>query len=207
MTYRQRRIARAERLQGWADKRQRDASATLDTIAERYRGDHAFNFQPGHIPERARVIAREDRAFESLDKAADMSRRADGILTAADHAIYSDDEDAPERLRARIAELEAKRDARKAANAAYRKAHGAELRAMTPYERSQAVPFPSYSLSNLSGNIGRQKARLHAIENPRPTWFHASRRDPETCYKCDFRRDDHTPHEQAPSVLMCPVRP
>lgn len=31
-----------------------------------YLGDHAFNTQPGHIPLRARVIARDDQAHESL---------------------------------------------------------------------------------------------------------------------------------------------
>lgn len=67
-TYRERREARAERLRGFAEKREATAAATFKSH-EQYRGDHAFNTQPGHIPERARVIAREDRAHESLQKA------------------------------------------------------------------------------------------------------------------------------------------
>lgn len=204
MTYRERRLAKAERLRGWADKRVATATAALAT-GDKYRGDIAFNTQPGHIPERARLIAREHRAFESLDKAEGMVSRADSIEVAADHAIYSDDEDAVERLRERIANLEAKRTLYKAANEVYRKAHRAELAAMTFYQRSQVLPFPSYSLTNLSGNISRQKARLASLEHPAPTWFHASRRDPDLCYKCDSGFADHTPHSQVPSILMCPT--
>lgn len=205
MTTRERRLARAERLRGWADKRNADASASRARF-DHYRGDIAFNTQPGHIPERARMIRAEDRAFESMAKAADMASRADSIERAADHAIYSDDPDALERLRERIADLEATRDRYKVANADYRKAHRAELAAMTPYERSLAVPHSGYELENLSGNLSRQRARLAALEHPAPTWFHASRRDPDLCYKCDHLETDHTPHATVPSILMCPVR-
>jgi hypothetical protein len=162
-TYRERRLRKAERLRDWADKRERDASATFREH-EKYRGDHAFNFQPGHIPERARVIAREDRAHASMGKAADMAARADEIERQADAAIYDDDPDAIKRLRAKLAALEAKRDRRKAANAAYRKEHRVELKAMSAYDRAQAVPFPSYSITNLTGNIGRTRDRLARLE-------------------------------------------
>lgn len=50
-----------------------------------------------------------------------MSARADAIEKAADRAIYSDDPDVVEALRARIADLEAKRAQYKAANATYRR--------------------------------------------------------------------------------------
>jgi len=203
MTYRERRLARAERLRDWAGRRVARANADL-ALGAPYHDDHAFNTQPGHIPERARLIAREDRAFRSLDKADAMAARAASIEAAADRAIYSDDPDAAERLRERIAELEAKRAAMAAANAAYRKAHRAELAALTPYARSIAVPHAGYELSNLGGNIGRLKARLKLIEHPPATWFHASRRDPDVCYKCHHRTADHTPHKHVPSILVCP---
>lgn len=202
MTYRERRAARAERLREWADKRRARAGAQLTSQPD-LRHDWAFITQPGHIPERARMNAADDRAFRSLNKADGMASRADEIDRQADHAIYSDDPDAVDRLRERIAELEAKREAMKARNAAYRKDHRAELAAMTAYERSVAVPHADYELANLGGNLSRQKARLKALEHPRPTWFHPSRRDPETCYKCDRAKADHTPHERAPSILMC----
>lgn len=140
MTYRERRERRAERLRGWAVARQREAGATLDHIHRTYGGDVAFNTQPGHIPERARVIAREDRAFASLRKADGMESRAAGIESQLEHAIYSDDPDAIERLRERIADLEAERAAIK------------------------ARPHEAYELSNLSGNLRRQRERLEHLK-------------------------------------------
>lgn len=163
MTYRERREARAERLRGWAEKREERAAAVFESNRP-FTSDYAFNTQPGHIPLRARIIAQEDRAFESLRKAESMASRADGIEAQLEHAIYSDDEDAVERLRERVTELEAKRDKIKTANAAYRKAHRAELAAMTAYERNQAMPFPAYVLQNLTGNIARNRKRLAHLE-------------------------------------------
>jgi hypothetical protein len=163
MTYRERREARAERLRGWAETRVTRAEAVLEA-GKPFTSDYAFNTQPGHIPERARIIAREDRAYESLRKAESMAARADGIEGQLATSIYSDDPDAIPRLRERIAKLEAEREQCKARNAAYRKEHRAELAAMTPYQRNQAVPFPSYHLENLSGNLSRQRKRLAQLE-------------------------------------------
>jgi len=163
MTYRERRLAKADRLRGWADKRTSDAQATLASDPE-LRSDWAFITQPGRIPYRDRMNKRDDAAMRSLNKADDMSRRADGIERAAENAIYSDDPDAVERLQEKIAGLEAKRAAMKDANAAYRKNHRSELAAMTAYERSTSVPFATYELSNLGGNIGRLRERLADLE-------------------------------------------
>ncbi|MHB8394623.1 MAG: DUF3560 domain-containing protein, partial [Candidatus Dormibacteria bacterium] len=119
-TYRERREAKADRLRRWAEKRETAAGAVL-AAHEIYRGDVAFNTQPGRIPLRSRVIAQDARAFESLQKAASMTSRADGIESQLEGAIYSDDPDAIEQLRARIADLEAERDRIKAFNATCRK--------------------------------------------------------------------------------------
>lgn len=90
-------------------------------------------------------------------------------------------------------------------NAEYRRTHRAELAAMTPYQRSQSVPWPSYAITNLSGNIARNRSRLADLrKGPRPTWFKPDRRHPDLCYVCDCLKDDHTPHPNAPEVLMCP---
>jgi hypothetical protein len=163
MTYRDRREARAERLRGWAGTRE-ERAATVFKAGEPFTSDYAFNTQPGHIPFRARLIAREDRAHESLGKAASMRSRADGIEDQLATSIYDDDPDAIEQLRARIARLEAERDEAKAANATYRREHRAELAAMEPYQRRQAVPYPGYHFENLSGNLSRQRARLARLE-------------------------------------------
>jgi hypothetical protein len=175
-TTRERREARAERLREWAGKRETDAGATLNEISERYRGDHAFNTQPGHIPERARVMAREDRAFESLNKAASMASRAEGIEAQLKRAIYSDDPDATEALERRISELESKRERMKAINAAYRKRDVAKLaelgtltleawdKEMETRYSFQRQPHPSYELQNLGGNIKRNRDRLAQLQ-------------------------------------------
>jgi hypothetical protein len=163
MTYRDRREARAERLRGWAATREGRAEAVFKA-GEPFTSDYAFNTQPGHIPFRAKLIAREDRAHQSLRKAASMRSRADGIEDQLATSIYDDDPDAIGQLRARITRLEAERDAAKAANAAYRREHRAELAAMGRWQRQQAVPYPSYHFENLSGNLSRQRARLARLE-------------------------------------------
>lgn len=67
--------AKAERYDEWARKRKERAEASLSSHAE-YRHDWAFITQPGHIPARARMIAADDRAYESLKKAHEMERKA-----------------------------------------------------------------------------------------------------------------------------------
>lgn len=163
MTYRDRREARAGRLNEWAGKREQRATAVLEA-GEPFTSDNAFNTQPGHIPFRAKLIAREDRAHESLGKAASMRSRADGIEGQLANSIYDDDPDAAEQLRARITRLEAERDAAKAVNAAYRKEHKAELAPLGKWERDQRMPYPGYHFQNLSGNLSRQRQRLARLE-------------------------------------------
>lgn len=176
MTYRERRQARAERLRGWAATRQQRAAAVFKA-GEPFTSDIAFNTQPGHIPFRARLIAREERAYESTRKAASMESRADGIEAQLDHAIYSDDPDAIERLEERIADLKAERERYKAYNASCRRG-APDLNTLTERERAdimrsrQVVPYmfgkngqlPAYHLTNLSGNINRQRKRLEELK-------------------------------------------
>lgn len=175
-TYRERREAKADRLEEWAAKREANAAAVFEA-GKPFTSDNAFNTQPGHIPFRAKLIAREDRAFESLAKAREMSARADGIRAAADNAIYSDDSDAVERLQARIAELEAERDRIKAYNASCRKgqrdvtlldekqqADLATIARVCAYQLGKRGEMPSYQLQNLGGNINRNKKRLAQLQ-------------------------------------------
>lgn len=159
MTYREQRAARAARLREWAARRGGKAAALL-ARNEPYRGDVAFNTQPGHIPARARAIARTEQAFGHMAKAGEMRARAAGIEDQLERAIYSDDPDAPEALAARIAGLEAQRAGMRARNAEYRKAHRAELKAMTPFGRNESLPHPAWQLSNLGAEIRRNQQRL-----------------------------------------------
>lgn len=171
-TRRQRREARAARLNEWADKREakadelhakgdlRESVSGIPFGQPILVGHHSANRHRNAI-EKANNATR--RAIENDDKAREMRAKAANIEAAAERAIYSDDEDATERLRERIAELEARREAMKVANAAFRKAHRDELKAMSAYARGRAMPHPSYELSNLGGQISRYRARLAAL--------------------------------------------
>ncbi|MCH7484392.1 MAG: hypothetical protein IIA90_04505 [Chloroflexi bacterium] len=124
---------------------------------------------------------RDDRAREDNAKADEMAARADVIERQADNTIYSDDPDAIEALEARIAGLEAERDAIKAYNASCRKGAPdvdlltdsqrrdlANVKQVAAYSLGKGGAMPSYALTNLSGNISRQKKRLGSLRNPRP---------------------------------------
>ena len=90
-----------------------------------------------------------------------MDARADVIERQVNHAIYSDDADAVERLTEKIAALEARREHIKATNAAFRKTHRRELLTETnSYTRDCMMPFRAYEGQNLSGNISRLRTRL-----------------------------------------------
>lgn len=166
-TYRERRQARANRLRTWSEKREQRSNTAFESA--RRVADGIPLGQPilvGHHSERRhrRDIERIDNGMRAgvdhARKATEMSNRADEIERQAEDAIYSDDPDAVDRLRAKLIALEQRRDTMNGANASYRKAHRAELKTMTPYERSQAVPHPSYQLSNLSNTITRTRTRL-----------------------------------------------
>lgn len=76
------RLIKAERkaakYEEWADKRREKASALMQRN-EPYRGDIAFNTQPGHIPERARVIARTEKAWEHSSIANEFEQKAESL--------------------------------------------------------------------------------------------------------------------------------
>jgi hypothetical protein len=109
-----------------------------------------------------------------------MDRRAEEIERQADRAIYDDDPDAIEQLRARIADLETRRDRIKAINTAVRR-HGLQrliqpdppftltddekreflqLMQLCPYHKVETRGLPAYQLQNLAGNLTRQRQRL-----------------------------------------------
>lgn len=174
LTYRERRMRKAERLRGWAEKREVKSTAEYERSHEMA---SAIPFgQPilvGHYREasdrryRDRIGAAMDRSCEHAAKAESMRSRAQNIEAQAAHAIYSDDPDAVEALTAKIARLEARREQMKQRNAEFRKAHRAELKAMTAYQRDQAMPHRGYELTNLSGNLSRLRARLASLEATR----------------------------------------
>lgn len=176
MTYRESREAKAERLREWAGKREQRAEAQINSNPET-RHDIAFITQPGHIPARARMIAADERAFESLGKAREMESRASNIEAQLSGSIYSDDPDAIEQLQARIAGLEAERDRVKRYNATCRKG-APDLSILDDTQRRDLLgmirvwgdiqckggAFPGYHLTGLSSNINRNKKRLEQLQ-------------------------------------------
>lgn len=194
-TYRERREARAEKLRGWSASNAAKADGAHASV-EQITSMIPFG-QPilvGHHSEKRhrRDIARIDsgmRASVELNrKAGEQASRADEIDRQAANAIYSDDPDAVERLTAKIAAMEGERERMKSANADFRKANREALKGKTAYERSCAVPFPSYSITNLGGSISRAKARLAQLQReqthgPRDRLITA--RFDSTCETCD----------------------
>lgn len=184
MSYRDRRLARADRLREWAEKRAARSSGNF-TRAHNLIKDIPFG-QPilvGHHSERRhrRTLERSDaamrRGVEDERKAGDMASRAASIEDAAERAIYRDDVDAIERLQAKIAKLEAERDTMKRANAIVRKrgldtaakvAQLAELMKCKPETAAKLlepdfcgrIGFAPYELSNRGGVITRERKRL-----------------------------------------------
>jgi hypothetical protein len=176
MTYRERRLRRAERLREWSQGNQAKSEAR-DEAADQI-ASHIPLGQPilvGHHSERrhrkdlARIDSNWEAARELSAKADAQARAADEIEAQAENAIYDDDPDAIERLSEKIVRLEAERSAMKDANAKYRREHAAELKAMSPYDRHQAVPYPSYSLQNIGGNISRCRERLVRLQREKIT--------------------------------------
>lgn len=169
-TTRERREAKAERLRGWSAGRAAKAESGLERAREM--GSIIPFGQPilvGHYSEgrdrryRARINGTYERAFADHDKALSMASRADGIESQLDNSIYSDDDDAIERLQERIVERTATRDAMKARNAAYRKEHRAELKLLSRYDQHQAMPFASFEITNLTADIRRNQQRLEQL--------------------------------------------
>jgi hypothetical protein len=179
MTRRERLEAKLEKRREWAVK----AEARAD---QRFKTAHSIVEsiplgQPilvGHHSEKRhraaidRMAANMTKGCEESDLAKHHESKAGGLADQLDSCIFSDDENAIEAIRARVAELETERDARKRANAAYKKggrdgllaACGAavlaefdNLRRLMPYHDR---PYPSYSLTNLGANIRRLEGRI-----------------------------------------------
>jgi Domain of unknown function (DUF3560) len=183
MTYRDRRAARVERLREWAEKREQKATAQFAVVHQI--SDMIPMGQPILVSHHSEGRARRDQdrihngtraAIDHARTAERMNEKADNIEAAADHAIYSDDPDAIDRLQERIATLEGERESIKAYNRSCRAGardvsllDEAQLKALlivlkySPYQTKNGA-IPSYALTNLSGNISRLKKRLQGFE-------------------------------------------
>jgi hypothetical protein len=175
MTRRERLERKIEKREEWAAGR-REKSAALREIGKEYRHDWAFITQPGHIPARAAMNRRDDKAHEHDAMAAHHDSKAAGLAAQLDRSVFSDDADAVEQLEARIAEHEATRDRMKLVNKLYAKGDAAGLAAIGldldalkaklaaaagPYWGSK--PHLPYELTNLGARIRADRERIEDI--------------------------------------------
>lgn len=180
-TYRERRLAKAERLRGWSESNA--AKAAGEHASAESRASVIPFGQPilvGHHSEgrdrryRAGISRSFERSFELSDRAAGQAERANSIEAQAEHAIYSDDEDAVERLEARIAELKAERDRYKAYNASCKRGEP-DVSVLDEKQRANVETIRrvcAYQLgkkgeigyTNLSANIRRNEQRLEQVK-------------------------------------------
>lgn len=180
-TYRERRESKAERYREWADKREAKAEATRERVDE-IAGMIPFG-QPILVGHHSEGRHRRDadrihngmrKSIKDQKKADEFRKRADEIERQAEKAVYSDDDDAAEKLRERITEKEAERDIKKAANTAARKGKPASEWGLSDEYAAEAdknfkfwpggtdIPFPN--LKNLSASIRRDRKRLEGME-------------------------------------------
>lgn len=192
MGYRERRLARADRLRDWASTRRQKSRAAFKAVDRICDGIPMG--QPilvGHHSERharrdqERIHNGMSKGIEHQHMAESMSSRADEIERQAENAIYSDDSDATERLAEKIAGLEAQRARINAINKIVR------MKKLTEDERvaklvadcgvAEAVArlyftpdfcgrigIPSYEVQNLGGNITRLRNRLEQLGGVAP---------------------------------------
>jgi hypothetical protein len=183
MTTRDRREARAERLEGWAAKREVKGNAAIDqakaqaamipfgqpmlTDHHSYRGDRN---------RRARTSAKFDRGFGDLAKGREMASKAATIRAATAGSIFTDDEDAVGRLVEKIEKLTAERDRIKAFNASCKTIEGGDWSLLTDAEGAhhkrtiEVCPWqckggriPGYALTNLGATIRKAQQRLDSL--------------------------------------------
>lgn len=176
MTYRERRMKRAEKLREWSESNAAKSDQKYEAVQQISEGiPFGQPILVGHHSERRhrrdidRMQSGMSASVELERKAQVQASKADNIEAATEHAIYDDDPDAIERLTEKVAALETRREQMKAANAKYRKEHRDELKAMTAYERGQSVPYPSYAITNIGGNISRCRERLTRLQRERET--------------------------------------
>lgn len=165
-TYEAKQEARRERIQARADRLAKEADSTF-ARAQQLSSIIPFG-QPilvGHHSEgrdrryRAKIHATYGRAFETSKAAGEAAARAAAIGTGG---ISSDDPDAIAKLKAELAEDEARQETMKAANAAWRKAGNKAGR--QPDGSWLEGPYATYQLSNNSGNMRRIELRIAALE-------------------------------------------
>lgn len=184
VTRRERLERKRERRAEWAEKARQRAAARFDAADAAVEGIPPG--QPilvGHHSERrhraalAKCHDNMHKGIEEQNLAQHHASKAKGISDQLERSVFSDDADAIDQLRARIAEREAERDRWKAYNASCRKGKRdvslldeaqqkeiATLIRVCPYQIGDKGQAPGYIMANLGGNIRRDKERITEIE-------------------------------------------
>ena len=184
MTRRERLEAKLTKREEWAGKASHRAEVRQNAA---HRAVDGIPFgQPilvGHHSEKRHRAALDRcdnnmrKACEESDLASHHASKADGVERQLEHSVFSDDTDAVEQLRARIAENSAKRDDMAAQNRFYRKhksmigypgmadAIARALDADIPqrYSWEQKGPARPYELTNLGARIRADEQRVKDV--------------------------------------------
>lgn len=181
--YEAKRQARIERYRARAERARNASNASLQTV-DRIGSMIPFG-QPilvGHHSEgrHRRDLARIDNAFRKAHESHKLAEHYDQKAAAAEsnNAISSDDPEAIDRLREKLADLEARQSRMRAVNAAYRAfaknpasldkstlsdSDKALIRSFV-CERWQKGPYESYQMSNNLANVKRVQQRIAQLE-------------------------------------------
>ena len=189
MNRRERLERKLEKRQEWAQKRRQKANGEFNKARAATEGIPLG--QPilvGHHSEgrHRAALKRQDTAMrngcESQDMADHHTSKAAGLESQLDNTIFSDDDDAIERLEEKIDGMEAKRQLNNAINKIIRKKpkeqptdekigklldlglSEATARKLFEPDYCGRVGIPSYVNQNLGGNIRRCKQRLEEIK-------------------------------------------
>lgn len=177
--YEQKQEERRERLEAAAERAEREARARLEASS---RMADAIPFgQPilvGHHSEgrdrrfRERISRGFEKSAEASQRAAELRSRAASVGKAG---ISSDDPEAVDKLKEKLAAMEAKRDHMKEVNRLFRKGDADGLKAMgidleALQKRTQGLPsfdrqpYAKFELTNLGARIRDAQKRIEALE-------------------------------------------
>jgi len=193
LTRRERLERRAERRRDWAGKAEKKAEASMGTaqrISERFWMGQPIllNHHSGGraLRDQERMHQATRKGLQLKGKAERHERCANEIEAQLEVSIFSDDADAVERLRERIAERESEADRITAIRKAWNKgadvsledrvkaAHATGLLAskselsdfiMAATMSQVSTKLPAFVVSNLRANIRRDKKRLAKMED------------------------------------------
>lgn len=188
MTYRERLERAAARREDWAEKAAARSAAAMETARSITQyiplgqpilvGHHS---EAGHRRALDRSAAAMDKGVAEWQKAENHQQKAADIARRLESCIFDDDEDAAEKIAAKIATLEKLQEKMVTANKICRSKKKtepvklAELEALGiapeharellhPRESWQSVGFAPYALQNNSANIRRYRERLESIQ-------------------------------------------